>query len=211
MSNLVDFLGQLLSTGAVVFRQPPTPPDQERAAATDLLQRHFEVDRLEVAGPPLPFRPAVAFAAAVLVRDACWFLVCHNEPPEEVARRTALPAPASAADHLSADLTLRFLPNITRRARLISPADALPGLLATVLRRWPLSGVLAEEADVADGPLTPPTFDDHPGLLLLYAERLAAHEKPAWLPEGAGLDTYDLVRRRSAPAMTATRGRDGER
>jgi hypothetical protein len=211
MPPLADFVQQLLTHGAVVFQQRPTPAEPDPAVG-ELLARAFAEERLEVAGPPLSFRPAAALAAAVLMRDACWFLVCHDEPPEEVTRRLTLAPPQTAADHLSADLTLRYLPQVARRARLLNPADALSGLLATVLRHWPLSGVLADAADVGDGPLTPPGFDGHPGLLLLYAERLAAHEKPTWRPEGVGADFCDLVNRRPGrrvqPAATGGR-RDG--
>ena len=68
--------------------------------------------------------------------------------------------------------------------------DKLTALLEEVLRRWPLSGVLA---DIDEAPLTPLTFGGHPGLLMLYAERLAQHEKPAWIPSGAAMEYVELV------------------
>src|SRR5205085_1821946 len=84
----------------------------------------------------------------------------------------------------------RFVPGVYHRARALDPADALAAGLARLLRLWPLSGVLA---DLEEGPLTPPTLGGHPGLLLLYAERLADHFRPAWLPEGPAGDYFDLV------------------
>jgi hypothetical protein len=59
-----------------------------------------------------------------------------------------------------------------------------------VLRQWPLSGVLS---DVTEPPLTPPEFDGNPGLMLLYAERLARHEKSAWVPQGEGREYVQWV------------------
>jgi hypothetical protein len=59
-----------------------------------------------------------------------------------------------------------------------------------VLRRWPLSGVLA---DIEQGPLTALDFSGHAGLLLLYAERLARHERPTWFPTGAAKEYLELV------------------
>ena len=56
----------------------------------------------------------------------------------------------------------------------------LPASLATVLRQWPLTGILS---DVAEEPLTALEFGYHPGLLILYAERLATNQKPAWFPK----------------------------
>jgi len=99
-------------------------------------------------------------------------------------------APDAPAAHLSADLVLRFLPQVHRRARALDPADPLVMILERVLRQWPLSGVLA---DVLEGPVTPPDFGGHAGLLFLYAERLARHEKPAWLPTGPGREYAEVV------------------
>jgi hypothetical protein len=74
--------------------------------------------------------------------------------------------------------------------RALAPDDPLAGLLANLLRQWPLSGVLS---DVSEAPLTLPEFGGHPGLLLLYAERLARSEKPAWMPGGKGREYVELV------------------
>ena len=72
--------------------------------------------------------------------------------------------------------------------------------METLLRQWPLTGVLA---DVAEEPLTPPEFDGHPGLLLLYAERLARHEKPAWVPHGKAFEYVELVFRELGKEQSA--------
>ena len=47
--------------------------------------------------------------------------------------------------------------------------------------------------EVADPPLTPPDFGGHPGQRLLYAERLAQHEKPGWFPTGTAIEAVELV------------------
>jgi hypothetical protein len=162
-----------------------------------------------VAGPPLAFDADVALAAAEFVRQACWFLVHRGEPDEEVARRLTLPPPASDAQHLSADLVLRFLPGVQARAQALAPDDPLAVILKEVLRQWPLSGVLAA---VTEAPLTPPEFD-HPGLRLLYAERLAAHAKPAWRPREPGLEYVRLVYReqgQESAAFLQVQGESGD-
>ena len=46
---------------------------------------------------------------------------------------------------------------------------------------------------IAVAPLVPPDFAGHAGLRLLYAERLAQHEKPAWFPVGPGMESVELV------------------
>jgi hypothetical protein len=191
MAALAEFLRILLSEGRAIVRGPPPPGRGQSAEVSQLLRRAHASYRLQIAGPPLEFDEEVALAAAELVRQACWFLVSRSQPPEELERHLVMPAaPRFAAQHLSADLLLRYLPQVHRRARAMNPADRLTILLAKVLRQWPLSGVLAA---VEEGPLLPLDFGGHPGLWMLYAERLAAHEKPAWIPEGPGLAYAELV------------------
>jgi hypothetical protein len=190
MSPLAEFLEGLLREGQAVLRDRP-PPEPPAADVRALLERTYAAYRLRVAGPPPEFDVEAALAAAVLVHQATWFLVSRDKPVAELERLVVLPgSPRTPAAHLSADMTLRFLPQIHRRARAHDPADRLTTLLADILRRWPLSGVLA---DVDEEPLTPPDFAGHRGLCLLYAERLAQHEKSAWVPRDLGLEYVHLV------------------
>jgi hypothetical protein len=188
--SLVAFLHRLFRDGTVVLRERPRLDSGSRAEALALLGGAYAAYRLDVAGPPVDFHGDTALAAGEFLGGACWFLVNRSEPAAELGRCLTLPGrPAVPAQHLSADLVLRFLPQVHRRARSLAPDDRLTAILADVLRRWPLSGVLA---DVTEAPLTPPEFG-HPGLELLYAERLARTEKPAWLPEGPGREYVELV------------------
>jgi MoxR-vWA-beta-propeller ternary system domain bpX4 len=143
-----------------------------------------------VAGPPPPFDPDAAASAAGRVWCACWFLLHRADEPDTVEKALVMTPPMNASQHLSADLTLRFLPQVHRRARALAAADPMTACLGRLLREWPLSGVLS---DVSEPPLTPPEFDGHKGLLMLYAERLAANVKPAWLPTGSGLPYVELA------------------
>jgi hypothetical protein len=190
MSPLAEFLDQLFAEGAVAFRGPPAPGAGDDARA--LLASAFAAHALDVAGPPIPLDAPTALAAAEVVRQACWFLVNRDETEAELDRRLRLPEPSSASQHLSGDLALRYLPAVHRRAFAVNPADALTSRLADLLRRWPLSGVLS---DVADGPLTDLDFGGHDGLRLLYAERLASHDRQAWRPTGRTREFADLVGR----------------
>src|SRR5262249_11921250 len=121
---------------------------------------------------------------------AAWYLVSHRETDAEMEAHLVLPNPTTPSAHLSADLLLRYAPQIHRRACARASNDVLAGRLADALRRWPLCGVLG---DLADGLLTDLDFGGHSGLLLLYAERLAEHFKPAWLPRGRGRSYVELV------------------
>lgn len=181
MAAFGEFVTRLLEEGRIVLGTDSprfeAPTDHDTAALADAFAAHA----LTVAGPPIPFDPRTAIEAAELVRQAAWALVDHREAPESLQQRLLMARdPVSASHHLSADLVFRYLPQILKRARALDPTDPLVDILADVLCRWPLSGALS---DVEEPPITPVDLNGHPGLLLLYAERLAESDRPAWRPE----------------------------
>jgi hypothetical protein len=191
MTAFTDLVRRLLREGSVRLREPPKLADGEREAVLTILADAFADYRLDVGGPTVAFAPESALNAALWLARTCWFLLHRGEPDEVVARSlSALPAPCSAAEHLSADLVFRFLPQIHRRARAVNPQDPLTLRLEEMLRRFPLSGVLA---DIDEPPLAEVELAGHPGLLLLYAERLAQRPRSAWMPGEAGQEYVELV------------------
>lgn len=192
MSSLADFLQRLFDHGEVALRARPKFGTNDRRMALPVLAAAFDVLRLDVAGPLITFDESAAFAAAQLVYHACWFLMSHDEPEREVEKNIDMSLlPQSAAQHLSADLVMRYLAQVHRRARALAADDRLTNLLTKILRAWPLSGVLS---DVEEEPTTSLEFAGHSGLLLLYAERLARKPKPAWLPRsGRGREYVELA------------------
>jgi hypothetical protein len=191
MPTLAKFLHGLFQDGRIVLDNRPVAVESERAAALAVLAAEFESHRLDLAGDPIPFDPETALIAGSLIRQLAWFLVNRSEPVEVMERLLVIPkAPNSASEHLSADLTFRFLPLIYRRARSISPDDRLSLFLKDLLKAWPLSGVLS---DLAEGPESVGELGGHPGLWMLYAERLALSEKPEWMIQGAARGHIELV------------------
>ena len=191
MATLGDFLQTLFEEGRIVLKGRPESAEADRAAASRVLEAAFDLHRLDVAGPPIGFDAPSALAGAELVRLAAWFLVNRSEPVREVERSLAMPRPPlTAGEHLSGDVSFRFLPQLYRRARSIAPGDLLANFLADVLRAWPLSGVLS---DLAEGPKEVGELGGHPGLWMLYAERLALDEKPGWMPRGGPRGHVELV------------------
>src|SRR5438046_3164281 len=110
-SPLAGFLEALLVRGeAVLTGRPDAKPD---AASRELVARAFADHALDVAGPPIVLDESAALAAAEVVRQAAWCLVQRGEPLEALERAgRALRAPESPSAHLSADLLLRFLPQL---------------------------------------------------------------------------------------------------
>ena len=173
MTTFPHWLARVLDHGESVLDRRPEPTAAARGEAGRVLADAFQRHALSVAGPPLPFAEPAAVEATVALANACWRLVSGEEVPVAMTVTQK-----SAADHLSADVVFRFLPVVYRRAKARSDA-VLIAEVETVLRRWPLSGVLA---DLEDEPTTALDFFGHPGLQLLYAERLTAAARPAWVP-----------------------------
>jgi hypothetical protein len=177
MRPFADWLSRVLTHGESVQDAPPTLSPEERPGVLALLRAAFDDHALDVAGPPVAFEPAVAVAAAEVLARACWLLVGADE--NDPTALTLKAEPVSPSAQLSADVTLRFLPAVYRRAKVRSGTEPLAATVEMLLRAWPLSGVLA---DLDGGPSTPPAFGGHPGLRLLYAERLLATGRAGWVP-----------------------------
>jgi hypothetical protein len=191
MASFVDFLEGLLRGGTAILRARPQMEPSAVRHAERLLAAAYEEHRLDVAGPPIDFDAPAALAAAEQLWFACWFLLHRGDPPEEIEKcLPPLAPPVSAAQHLSADLVLRFAPPVHRRARSADPRDVLTQRLEQLLRGHPLSGVLE---DIEEGPTTAVQLGDHAGLQLLYAERLADQPRPAWVPAGAAFAYVAMV------------------
>jgi hypothetical protein len=198
-----EFLQTLLSHGRVLLRAQADAPLTDDPEARELLEAAFDGYRPAVAGPPVRFQPATAAAAAELLRTACRLLLDRRSAAELPAIPPTGPdAVRTAGHHLSADLLLRYLPAVRRRALAVSPNDPLAARLTDVLRTWPLSGVLAE---LDDPPAAPPDFPDHAGAAMLYAERWRVRSIPAWAPVGLAAEYAGMIAIRRAPPRGGVR------
>ena len=168
--------------------------------------------RLSVAGPDIPFDPAVAYSAAELIRQASWALVNHDDRVSHLKKCLTMPIAAGDAGASPFGRSDAAVPAADlqpgARARSVRPAHRSSE--GRCCRRWPLSGVLS---DVAEAPLASLDFGGHPGLLLLYAERLAANDRPAWRPvqRGPGWEYYELVIDERGRGESEQAGRLGHR
>lgn len=190
MSALASFFEHLFASGEA--RLTGRPELNGRPEVERVLKQAFNEYRLEVAGPLIEFDSEAGIAAAYYTALACWLAVSHDERPEQIKAMLKLPAiRATPQAALAVDLTLRYSTTVHRRARAQNSEDVLATLLGETLRRWPLTGVLS---DVAEPPTGDLTFAGHPGLELLYAERLVDSYRPAWLPaEGKLRETVEMI------------------
>lgn len=208
MAALATFLEHLFATGEARLTERPDGGDRREVRA--VLRKAFAEYRLDVAGPPIELDEDSAAAAALFTARACWFAVSRDEPPEHVtALLKTLAEPKTPAAHLSVDLALRYVVTVYRRVHAQNPEDTLVARLAETLRRYPLTGVLS---DVADGPTGDLTLGGHRGLELLYAERLAANFRPAWLPaNGRTREVVELVFQQMGRKCPSDHAQPGER
>ena len=189
MATLATFLHDVLHEGRIHLHAAPADADDPGALA--VLRQAYDAYCLSVAGPMLPFDGAPALAAGRLLAWAAWYSLNPDVPIETPEKVLCMPMwPTKAEQHLSADVILRFVPTLHRRAKVLMQNDVLPLTLEKTLREWPLSGVFA---DIVDSPLTPVDFGAHAGLNFLYAERLAKHERVGWFPLGCGMQYVELV------------------
>ena len=185
MAAFAQWLTGVLGEGHSTLTAAPTLTVAERPAVETLLRDAYCTLQREVAGPPIPFDLRLALRCVGLLAGACWHLSAL--PPDAPLPPAGLGEPLTAGDHLTGDLLLRYLVSVRKRASLRGPADPLAEWCERILRAWPLSGV---SMGCRAGPTTPLTFDAHPGLRMLYAERLAAHPEPAWVPPPGSLTEF---------------------
>lgn len=181
MTTFPEWLTSVLTDGVSEQADPPALLPSDRPAVESILRSSYRIRSLDVGGPPLPIDLDVALGAAVTLAGACWQLVADQ--PDAPPLKSRLKPPHSASAHLSADLTLRLLPAVHRRAKSRNPDDPLVAFCENLFRRCPLSGVLA---GIPGGPEAPESLDffGHVGLQVLYAERLVERPQSAWVPPG---------------------------
>ncbi len=174
-----SFLAPLLFQGRLVVSESPEFrwTDAEQEAARSALQLAVA----DLPGPPLEGDlKTLGTAASLLYCIGQTFL--HGDPADSERPALQMPHdPRNAWDHFSADLVLRFLPGVAVRIRNRDPRHPLFEASKRILLQWPFSGVLS---DYTEPPTTPLDFSGHPGLGWIYGQRLAAHERQAWIPVG---------------------------
>ncbi len=157
---------------------PPGAPVDGRdwAAAGEVIGTMDFVARTEMAYEAPRFIAEVARWAAERLYRACQFLVYREVEAAEVRDGCAAPCPAPAAAAgaiapdmcYSADLVLRYLPDVFALARGVAREDPLIDGLQSLARAWPLSSVGMPDL----GELDVTAFIRHPGLRRLYADRI---------------------------------------
>lgn len=169
---LTQFLDELLTQGEVaVTRRPDTFEPVDLEAATVVLQDYYHDDALDLPHQAPDFEPAAAlWAAQYLYFTVQLTLVRELDEAVMAERLPDYPQEPTPAALYSADLLLRYLPDLLGLARGLAPGDALVARLQSLARRWPLSFV--GQPDAAPNPDREALLLAHPALRQLYVDRI---------------------------------------
>jgi len=173
--SLSVFLRALFDHGRVQVAAPTEKiTRQDEQEAGEALREQDVASRLEGPGQLPELNLTVAMWAAKTCYGACQLIVFRQL--DEQAIGEFLPAAAPPGDplsrHWSADLTLRFLPDLLRHASVASEQDPLLRHLRSLASQWSLSSVGIEG-------IAPEQVDElaaSPPLLQLYVDRILARK-----------------------------------
>lgn len=140
---LSTFLSDLWANGAVeVDKVEPPFAEADRQYACELLQAFYEEDQLHIPLWAPAFSPEAALWAAEILYRATQLTLVREWGEKEIL--TLLPdfiGPVNPATIYSADLSLRYLPDLLQLAQGLAPDDPLVLRLKTILFHWPFSAV----------------------------------------------------------------------
>ena len=164
--SALPFVHALLETGRVKVSFDPQVPRELDEAVTELdlaARPHLAFE------PPVLSRPAASWALLVTYR-ACQALVFREIEGEVVRAVLAVPCPEPPSPSVcySADLSLRYLPDLLSLAKGIASDDPLVHGLHAICRSWPLSSVGVPDVGEVDAR----PFLSHPSLRQLYVDRI---------------------------------------
>ena len=117
--------------------------DSQEKEALDYLRREYDHERIDYPCKDLPgFDPSAALWAARTIYTAAQLLLYRENRESDLQLLFPdYPGEISSDAQLSADLVLRFLPDMIVQLKLIDPEDALIPILEKHLMQWHYSGI----------------------------------------------------------------------
>ncbi len=162
----ITFVQALQESGRVRVSADAQPPEQLSEAVLEL----DRIARPQLAFDPPALTPAAGEWALLILYRACQALA-HREIEGDAMRRVlSLPCPQKPSPEVcySADLALRFLPDLLVLSRGVAEEDPLVAGLMSICAAWPLSSVGVK--GLKDLDIRP--FFAHASLRRLYADRI---------------------------------------
>lgn len=119
---------------------------KEEQEAAEYFEPEFEKERLEFLSDQIPFdKEAAVWAAKILYHSVQLYLVRENTAKDLAKLIPEFNGKLNLSAKLSADLSLRFLPQIVVALKNVDADDPLIALLENILKQFHYSGI---EADI---------------------------------------------------------------
>lgn len=145
-SPFLDTLFLLRKEGTMtIFSNIKSISQKEEQDAADYFETEFEKERLEFLSEHIPFdRDAAVWAAKVLYHSVQLYLVRENTEKDLAKLILSFKGKFTLSSKLSADLSLRFLPQIVIALKNLDADDPLIPLLENILQQFHYSGIEAD-------------------------------------------------------------------
>ena len=143
--------------------------EEDISEAKKILQEYYKEDIIEMPYTPPAFSENAALWAATYLFKAIQLTVLRDGG-EEMINENLKPFHhgQDASAIYSADLILRYLPQLFELAKGLAPADKLVQVLKKTAGQWPYSSVAIELNEVVEDKL----IFEHPSLKYTYIDRI---------------------------------------
>jgi hypothetical protein len=168
--QLANFVREVWSEGQITLENQLLPAgDEEDAEALALLKSYYHEEVLHMPGQAPDFDPAAALWATRYLLVAAQ-VTLRRDLDEEAVRARLLPYTGTkdAGAIFSADLMLRYLPDLLQLAKGLAPDDVLVVCLQQTLLTWPFSSVgMGIAGEIELSPILA-----HPSLRFAYRDKI---------------------------------------
>jgi len=142
-SPFLDTLFLLRKDGALtVFSDLKTLSEKEEKEAEDFFESEFEKERLDFLSDKIPFnKEAAIWAAKILYHSAQLYLIRKDTAKDLEKQIPQYQDEKDVSAILSADLSLRFLPQLLDALQITDSTDPLVKILENILQQFHYSGI----------------------------------------------------------------------
>ncbi|WP_159477937.1 hypothetical protein [Chryseobacterium sp. 18068] len=142
-SPFLDTLFLLRKEGTLtVFSDLKTLSEKEEKEAEDFFESEFEKERLDFLSDKIPFnKEAAIWAAKVLYHSAQLYLIRKDTAKNLEKLIPQYQGEKNTSAILSADLSLRFLPQLLDALQIADSTDPLVKMLENILHQFHYSGI----------------------------------------------------------------------
>lgn len=142
-SPFLDTLFLLRKEGTLtIFSDFKTLSEKEEKEAEDFFESEFEKERLDFLSDKIPFnKEAAIWAAKVLYHSAQLYLIRKDTAKDLEKLIPQYRGEKDVSAILSADLSLRFLPQLLDALKIADSTDPLVKILENILQQFHYSGI----------------------------------------------------------------------